>query len=144
MNQFFSKPISKAVIDILLVAGLFISNPSSIDSANSASWGSFHCISSMVWYALMIVHIWQHWRMTKALAKWNVMRRNIITTLIAIFFMLMTVSIVLFIFGTGHIAVHIHHAVAHFFWFVIIIHAVQKAKRFVYLFKKKEQKKVIR
>ena len=37
------------------------------------------CIVSMAWYSLMLIHIWQHWQLTKALAKWKVMKRNIIT-----------------------------------------------------------------
>ena len=133
-KQFFSKPISKAIVDILLIVGTFISILSSRRS-DAASWGSFHCISSMVWYALMLVHIWQHWRLTKAFSKKKVMRRNIVTSLTIFVFILMTVSFVLFIFGTGFQSVRIHHVISHLFWAVILIHAIQKAKQFVRLFK---------
>ena len=133
MNRILSKPISKAVVDLLLVVGLFLSILSSRHSADS--WGSLHCIVSMVWYVLMLVHIWQHWRMTKALTKWKVMRRNIITTLTAIVFILMTVSIIFFVGGVSYKSMHIHHAIAHIFWIVILIHAIQKTKRFIQLFK---------
>ena len=133
MNRFFSKPTSKAIVDILLIAGVIISIISS-RRPDAASWGSFHCIASMTWYALILVHIWQHWRLTKAFTKLKVMRRNIITTATIIVFVLITVSVVLFIFGTGHQSVRIHHAISHVFWVVILIHAVQKAKQFVRLF----------
>ena len=132
--MFFSKPISKAIVDILLIVGTIVSILSS-RRLGAASWGSFHCIASMVWYALMLVHIWQHWRLTKAFAKPKVMRRNIITSLTIVVFILMTVSIVLFIFGTGHQSVRIHHAISHVFWIVILIHAIQKTKQFMRLFK---------
>ena len=134
MNRIFSKQISKAIVDILLVAGFFVSLLSLRHSA-SASWGSFHCIASMAWYALMIVHIWQHWRLTKALAKWKIMKRNIISSLTTILFILMTVSIIFFIGGVNFHSVQVHHAIAHLFWMVIVIHAVTKAKSFVRLFK---------
>ena len=133
-KQFFSQPASKAIVDILLIAGTFISILSS-RRADAASWGSFHCIASMAWYVLMLVHIWQHWRLTKAFAKPKVMRRNIITTATIFVFILMTVSIVLFIFGTGHQSVRVHHAISHVFWVVVLIHAIQKAKLFARLFK---------
>ena len=129
MNRFFSKPISKITVDLLLVAGFFLSISSSRHAA-SASWGSFHCIASMVWHALIVVHIWQHWRMTKALTKWNVMRRNILTTLTAIIYILMAVSIIFFVGGVTYKSLHIHHAIAHIFWIVALIHTIHKTKRF--------------
>jgi len=132
MSRILLKPISKAVVDLLLLVGLFLSILSSRHSADS--WGSLHCIVSMTWYALMLIHIWQHWQMTKALTTWKVMRRNIITTLTAIMFILLTVSIVLFVGGVSHKATHIHHAVAHIFWMVILVHAIHKTMQFKRLF----------
>ena len=128
----FSKRISKAIVDILLIAGLILSIHSSRHFATS--WGSYHCIVSMIWYALMLIHIWQHWRHTKALAKWKVMKRNIITSLTAVVFILITFSVILFIAEISDQFVHIHHIISHVFWAVIIIHAIQKSKRFIYLF----------
>jgi hypothetical protein len=135
MNSFFSKPISKVIVDILLIAGIFISVISS-RRPDAASWGSFHCIASMAWYALMLVHIWQHWRLTKAFTKWKVIKRNIITSLTIIVFILMTISVVIFIFGTGHQSVSIHHKISHLFWAAILIHTIQKAKQLAFLLKK--------
>ena len=134
IKDIFPKRISKAVVDILLIAGLVLS----IKTARTTdySWASLHCIVSMSWYALMLVHIVQHWRLTKAMAKRKVMKRNIITSLTVVVFILMTFSVILFFGGINEQFVHIHHRIAHVFWAVIIIHAVQKSKRFVHLFKK--------
>ena len=137
MQTVFSKPISKAIIDVLLIVGFFVSNLSSRHSG-SDSWGSFHCIASIIGYALILVHIGQHGRMTKSLTKPKVMRRNIITTLTAGAFILTTFSVILFIFGINRQSVQIHHAIAHIFWMVIFIHAITKTKRFIYLFKRKQ------
>ena len=140
IKDIFLKRISKAIVDVLLLAGLFLSILSARRCADS--WGSFHCIVSMVWYALMLVHIWQHWQLTKALAKWKVMKRNIITFLTVVVFILMTFSVILFIAGINDQFVRIHHIIAHIFWAVIIIHAIQKAKRFVQLLKDKKNQTV--
>ena len=133
-KDIFIKRISKAIVDILLLVGLILSIFSARQFATS--WGSFHCIVSMIWYAMMLVHICQHWRFTKALAKRKVMKRNIITSLTVAVFILITFSVILFIAEISDQFVHIHHRIAHVFWAVIIIHAVQKSKRFVHFFKK--------
>jgi len=135
IKDIFFKAVSKKIVDILLLAGLILS----IKTARTAdySWGSFHCIVGLIWYAIMLVHIWQHWRFIKALAKWKVIKRNIITSLTVVVFILMTFSVMLFITKINNQFVHIHHIIAHLFWAVIIIHAVQKSKRFIHLFKKK-------
>ena len=133
MKSLFSGRTAKAIVDILLTAGLLLSIHSARRSADS--WGSFHCIISMVWYALMLLHIWQHWRLTKALVKWKVMRRNVVTSLTVLAFMLMTFSVITFVADINDPLVRIHHVAAHVFWAVIIIHAVTKAKRFVSIFR---------
>jgi hypothetical protein len=129
----FSKRISKAIIDILLIVGLILTLITS-RSAES-SWWSFHCVASMIWYLLMIVHIWQHWGMTKAVFKWKVLKRNKITFLTVIFFILLTFSIILFTFGVSEQFVNIHHTITSPLRLVIIIHLLTKAKRFVSLLK---------
>ena len=140
MKRIFSNPISKITVDILLIAGLVLA----IISARSAekSWWSFHCIVSMIWYLLMVVHIWQHWGMTKAVLKWKVLKRNKITFLTDIFFILMTFSIIIFMVDVSNDFVRIHHAVASPFRLVIVIHIIQKTKRFVQLFKKSNNNQI--
>jgi len=134
MKSILSNQISKEVVDILLFAGIFISIFSS-RWEGSASWGSFHCLVSMTWYALMLIHIWQHWRLIKAFVKPNVVKRNKITFMTIIVFILMTFSIILFVFEVSEKMVHIHHRIAHVFYVVMIVHSIQKSKRFVQLFK---------
>ena len=131
-----AKQISKATVDILLVAGFFLSILTSRHSADS--WGSLHCTVSMIWYGLILVHIWQHWRMTKALLKWKVLKRNVITTLTVVVFILMTISVIIFVGDLSYKTVHIHHKIAHIFWAVIVIHAITKTKRLISLFKNKK------
>ena len=129
------KPVSKAIIDILLITGLILS----IISARSAenSWLSFHCIVSMTWYALMLIHIWQHWRMTKSLLKLNrkTLKRNKITLLTIVIFILMTFSVILFIGDVSYKFVRIHHAINHVGMFVIVAHTIAKAKQFMTYFR---------
>ena len=134
MQAIISKPISKAIIDIALFVGIFVSIISSRQEG-AASWGSFHCIASMTWYALMLVHIWQHWKLTKAFVKPKVMWRNKITFITIIMFVLITFSIIPFVFDVNDRTVHIHHDISHVFKFVMIVHAIQKAKSFAKLFK---------
>ncbi|MCL1815153.1 MAG: hypothetical protein FWG27_04975 [Treponema sp.] len=126
---------SKAWVDILLLAGLVLSIASSRSAENS--WGSFHCIVSMAWYVLMLIHIWQHWGLTKAVLKLNrgVLRRNKITLVTIIMFFLLTMTVILFVFGVSDQLVRIHHAVTHPLQLVIVIHAITKVKQFLRFFK---------
>ena len=125
---------AKITVDILLVAGLFLTISSG--QPEGAAWGSFHCIASMAWYALLLVHTGQHWHLCKALImKPKVMKRNLITFLTLILFFLLTFSIVLFVAGINDRFVRIHHVVASLISKVMIIHLFMKAKQFVRLFK---------
>ena len=136
MNKvFLSDRMAKAAVDILLILGFFLSIHSSQHLGN-ALWGSFHCIVSITWYLLMLVHIEQHWRMVKSLSQGKVLKRNRLTALTVVVFLLMTVSIILFFGGTNHRSIEVHHAIANIFWLVCVIHTVAKAKRFALLFKK--------
>jgi len=132
-KNILSTRISKGIVDILLVVGLIVSIVSG--RSTDTSWASFHCLASMAWYALILVHIWQHWKMTKSLLKWNVVKRNKITLLMNVAFLLMTLSIILFIAEVNPRIVHIHHVTAHVFWAVIIVHMITKAKQFVTCFR---------
>ena len=142
IKNIFSNRFAKAAIDILLFTGIFVSFISA-KSNGSASWGSFHCLFSMTWYALMLVHIWQHWRFTKALLKPKVMKRNKIMLMTLAVFILMTFSVILFVADVSDRFVHFHHQVGHFFAVVMIAHTIQKAKRFVLLFKKKQKQTIL-
>ena len=138
MKKFLLNKPSKAVIDILLIIGIYISVSSSRPES-SAAWTSFHAISSMVWYALMLVHIWQHWALTKALVKQKIITRNKITFMTLVVFLLMSFTVILFIFEVSEQTIRFHNVISRVFWIVMIIHTIQKSKRFVQLFKKKKQ-----
>jgi len=64
------------------------------------------------------------------------MKRNLLTLLTLILFLLLTFSIVLFVAGVNDRFIHFHHVVASLFSKVMIIHLLMKAKQFVRLFKK--------
>jgi len=134
IKKILLKRFSKGIIDILLIIGTVLS----IKTARTAcySWASLHCIVSIIWYALMLVHIWQHWAMTKAVvSKWKVLKRNKITFLTIAVFILMTLNIIVFVFEVNSQLVRIHHILSHVFWKVIIIHTIQKFKRLVACFR---------
>ncbi|MCL2119896.1 MAG: hypothetical protein FWH27_15875 [Planctomycetaceae bacterium] len=135
VENILDKRAAKAIVDVLLLIGLVLV----ILTVHSAerSWWSFHCIISMTWYVLMLVHICQHWRMTKLLLKLNrkALKRNTITLLTVIAFILMTFCILLFIIELSEKFVHIHHVVASPFRLVIVVHTITKIKQFVACFR---------
>jgi len=135
MKNIISNRIAKVVVDILLVAGLVLSM-SSAHSAGSDSWGSLHCIVSATWYVLMLIHVAQHWRLTKALVKPKVMKRNIVSFLSLVVFIVLTFSFIFFVVDFGDKFNHIHHGVASLFSKVMIVHLLMQTKRFVQLVKK--------
>jgi len=127
---------SKAVVDILLLAGLVLSQITSRSA--DYSWLSPHSIVSMAWFALMVIHIYQHWGMTVAVMKLNrnVLKRNKITLVTTLMFIMLTISIILFIVDVDDKTVQFHHAVVSPMRIVIIAHMVAKLKQFVRLFPK--------
>lgn len=81
--KFFLSKQSKLVIDILLflgIAGL---------GGTGKTWSSAHCIGASIWLLLMFIHIAQHWKLTKSLTKWGVIRKNKITALTTLGFILL-------------------------------------------------------
>ena len=129
------KRITKAIVDVLLVIGLLLSMKSA--HVSEPAWWSFHCIVSMLWYVLMLLHIGQHWQMTKALltVKWKAIKRNKTTLLTIIVFILITFSLIFFIVGISDRLVRIHHTIADIFKVVVIIHAIVKVKQFLACFR---------
>jgi len=135
IKHILTRRISKAIVDILLLIGLVLVFLTS--HSVEKSWWTFHCIASMTWYLLMLVHIWQHWQMTKALLKmrWKVWIRNIITLVTIVAFALLTCSIILFMVDVSEQFVRIHHAITSPFRLVVIIHMISKAKQFLACFR---------
>jgi uncharacterized integral membrane protein len=89
----------------------------------------------------MLLHIWQHWTITKLTLqlKPKVLKRNKITLMVIVVFILMTLSIITFIFKVNESLVEIHHLVSHIFYKLMIIHTIAKAKMFLRLFKNTEK-----
>jgi len=100
-------------------------------------WKSAHCIFGVVLTVLMLVHVAQNWRFTKALVKKNVIKRNKITALTTLFLMLILITVSLFAAGVFNIVtLHIHNLFGKLLALFIFIHVIQKFKRFISLFKK--------
>jgi hypothetical protein len=135
IKKILSKRISKGIVSILLFMGVFLSIVSSRSTEHS--WWTFHCIVSNVWYLLMLVHIWQHWTITKLTLQLNqkALKRNKITLMTIVIFILMTFSVISFIFRVNDILVEIHHYVAHVFYKLMIIHTIAKWKQLVACFR---------
>lgn len=130
MKELFLSRRAKIAVDFLLIIGLALS----FFQPSGAYRTSFHCIACSIWFLIMIVHIWQHWKLTKAFTKMKVILKNKITAMTILCFILMTISI--FQFATGLNTSHFHHLIGHIFTLVVIIHTIQKFKRFLFLFKR--------
>lgn len=130
MKKFFLSKQAKIIIDILLFLGIAGLNET------GRSWTSPHCIGALMWLLLMIIHIAQHWRLTKSFTKWRVIQKNKITALTILGFILMLSSVLLFVIGFNGSFIIFHHIVGRLFFLIVIIHAVTKFKRFIFLFKK--------
>lgn len=129
---FLSKQ-SKLVVDILLflgIAGL---------GGTGKTWSSPHCIGASIWLLLMLIHITQHWQLTKSLTKWSVIRKNKISALTTLGFVLMLSSVFLFIFELKDSFIAFHHIAGRLFFLILIIHIVTKFKRFISMFRKNKQ-----
>ena len=135
IKYFLFQRLSKAIVDLLLLVGLVLAIVSARQTVHS--WWSFHCIICIAWYILMLIHIGQHWQMTKALLKLNrkVLKRNIMTFITVIVFILLTCTIVLFMIDVNDRFVHIHHTIASPLRLVIIIHAITKMRQFLACFR---------
>ncbi len=138
-NILFSRQ-AKILVNIFLVAVFFLlMSAGHIRLTSDTYWLSAHCIISGVWFLLTILHVAQHWRLIKAFTKMKVISKNKITTLTIICFILMLLSIVSFILGLP--LLRFHNLIGRLFILIIIIHTIDKAKRFVSLFKDNKKSK---
>lgn len=129
----------KITVDILMFLSLSIAFTSTkSDGIENIHWNSIHCISAIILTLLMLVHIVQNWRFTKSVFNKKVMKRNKITALMTYFFIPVFITILLFVFGVFSIMnLGLHHLTGGLFAMFVIIHIIQKFKRFISLFKKK-------
>lgn len=101
------------------------------------AWGTSHCIVSLVFVCLMIIHIWQKWLFYKALITKKLFNKNKLITAMSVLFILTIISILLYIIGFSFTTLHIHSLIVHIFVVIVIIHILTKIKRLVGLIRYK-------
>ena len=143
IKKLFLSKQAKVIVDILMFLGFIVAFISSKShGVENIHWKSAHCIVGIILTLLMLVHIAQNWKFTKSLFKKKVMQRNKITALTTFVFIPVLITIILLAFGVFSIAnLKLHHRIGSLFAFLIFIHIIQKFKRFLVLFKKRNEKK---
>ena len=135
-KQLFLSKQTKVVVDVLMFLALVPTI--SFMHETEGHWKSAHCVFGAVLTVLMFIHMAQNWKFTKALAKKKVMKKNKITAFTTLFFILCLITIFLFAIGVFNIAnLRIHNILGKLLGLFIIIHIIQKFKRFLALFKKR-------
>ena len=137
MKKIFLSKQAKIIVDILMVIA-FIFSAAFLDIEKTAqfNWKSAHCIIGIIWILLIIIHIAQHWRLTKSFTKKKVISRNKITAWTILSFILIVLSVLLFVVCFDVPFLMFHNLVGKLFALIIIIHTIDKFKRFISLFKK--------
>jgi hypothetical protein len=148
MNSFKTKQISKGIVEIILLltlVGCVISTQvfeeskealrKGLNAEDVFSWGTSHCIVSLGFVFIILIHIGQHWKFLQTLISKNLYLKNKLTTLTFITFFLTVVSILLYLTGFTFTTLHIHSMFAHLLVLMAIIHFISMLKRLVGLFK---------
>lgn len=139
MNKMFFGKKTKICIDLLLIAGIvFIARCHETGIAFAKTWYSIHCIVSCVWFLILIIHVMQHWKFIKALTKINIALKNKITAITSVCFIFITISILLLVIDVNTYIGKCHNIVGHIFIVIVIIHAIDKFKKILFVSKKKE------
>lgn len=125
-----------SIIVIILIIGLVLCLISDKNINPDSAWQSSHCIISAVWFVLMILHAWQHWKLIKAFRISKVRLKNRLTTLTIVVFIVMFFSIAALIATTSPSVVHFHNIFAHVFMVVVIVHLITKSKRLYSMIKR--------
>jgi len=142
------KGICQAITDILMFVGIILSIisssvfESSTDAVNKGarvedvfSWGNWHCILSVVVVILMIVHFLQHFDFVKQLFSEKFKLKHIYFSVVSIAFILLLFSLFQFLIGFSEEYLEFHEIVVHLFSFIILIHIIAKANKFIMLLK---------
>lgn len=128
---------AKTIIDVAMILCILIalvySDP---HRAAETYWQSSHCIIGILGFVLILIHIIQHWRFVRAFTKKKVILQNKITVLVIIGFILMSLSLLFFIVGFSHPFLKFHNIIGHFLGIIVIIHTIQKFRRFTSLLTK--------
>jgi hypothetical protein len=150
MNTIRTSKISKGIVDIMMLlcligcinsASVFEESMKSIHQGagfeSVFSWGTLHCLIGLAFVFLMGIHIWQRWNFYKALIRKQLYLKNKLTTFATISFLLLIISLLLFLTGFTSSTLHFHFIFAHIFAITIIVHSCTRLKQLIYLFRKK-------
>jgi len=138
MKKLFVSKQAIIVVDILMLLALvlMLSFSDDVHLVVNQSWTSNHCIAGLLLTIVMMVHVAQHWKFTKALIKKKVMQRNKLTALTTIFFVLLLISFfAMLIGGFDFTIVKFHGLFGRLLLLFIVLHIIYKFKRFLSLFK---------
>jgi hypothetical protein len=142
-----SNKINKGIIDLITVAsmiGCWVSTDtakgprqsfrSELDAAGNFSWGTLHSIISIVFTVMLIVHIWQHWKLIKGIIIKNLYSQNIVTSLTFLTFIVTVTSFLIYFTGFSNSKGEFHGTVANLFLITGCIHLVLNFKKMLALF----------
>lgn len=137
MTKIILKKKAKIYTDFFLILGIIsLAVYHDTGAKFATTWHSIHCVISIIWLLIMIIHVWQHWKFIKALSKIKFALQNKITVIVTFCFVLMFVSILLLIFGIENYASKYHNIIGHIFVGTIIVHVIEKLKKFILMNKK--------
>jgi|WetSurMetagenome_2_1015567.scaffolds.fasta_scaffold251201_2 uncharacterized membrane protein (DUF373 family) len=148
MNQYKSK-LSIAIADLLMIAAMVVCYVSSDmekgghgeafrhaqDFIPDFSWATLHSISSLVFTALILIHLIQHWNMIRNIIVKNLYSRNIMTSITAVTFIITVLSFAVYLTGFSHGKGEFHGTTANIFLISGGIHLVLNLTKLAALFK---------
>lgn len=105
-----------------------------MDAANNFSWGTLHSILSIVFTVMVIIHIWQHWKLIKGIIIKNLYSKNIVTSLTLLTFIVTVASFLIYFAGFSHSRGEFHGTVANIFLIISCVHLALNFKRMLALF----------
>ena len=137
MKKILLSKQAKIIVDVLMAfAFILLCVFSEFEKLYQSYWKSAHCIIGVIWILLITIHIAQHWRLIKSFTKKKIILRNKITAWTILSFMLVTLSVLLFAICFDFSILMFHNLAGKLFALMIIIHTIDKFKRFISLFKK--------
>jgi hypothetical protein len=142
-----SNKTSKGILDLITIIamiGCWVSTDTAkgpreafrngLDDTNNFSWGTPHSILSIVFTVLLVVHIWQHWKLIKLIVIKNLYSKNIVTSLTLLTFIVTVASFLIYFTGFSHSKGEFHGTVANIFLIAGCIHLVLNFKKMLALF----------
>jgi hypothetical protein len=137
MKKAFLSKQAKIIVDILMVlAFILLCIFSKFENFFQSHWKSEHCIIGVVWILLIIIHVAQHWRLIKSFTKKKIILRNKITAWTIFSFILIVLSVLFFVVCFNMPLLMFHNLAGKLFILMIVIHTIDKFKRFISLLKK--------